>query len=239
MLEMNTSAVLKIIGISLAVILVIFIASLLELYSQIGRYKNYWVANNQKTAAPNEILYVALGDSTAQAIGATSPQKGYVGLIGKELKQRQDKPVRIVNLSKSGAKPKDVLNTQLPALQKLNINDKTIITIEIGANNIVNFNSSEFESQMDEIMGKLPKQTLISDIPYFGQSRFKSKQPNVDEANKVMYRLADKHKFELVPLNRKMRQNGGIKVFAPDWFHPSNTAYRENWASVFLQRIKL
>lgn len=236
---MNTAVGLKIIGISLALILLVFVLGLFELYTQLGRYKSYWEKSNQKPAIPNEILYVALGDSTAQGIGATSPQRGYVGLIGTELETRQSKPVRVVNLSKSGAKIVDVLNTQLLQLEKLGVNSKTVITIEIGANNIVSYNESEFESQMDELMGKLPKQALISDIPYFGESRHKSRQPNVANANEIMYRLAEKHGFKLVALNEQMQKNGGVKTFAPDWFHPSNVAYRENWAPVFLNRIEL
>lgn len=236
---MNAIFALKVAGIGLAIIVVIFMLSLFELYTQLGRYKAYWQKSNQKPASQNEILYVALGDSTAQGIGATNPRKGYPGLIAKDLENRQDKPVRLINLSKSGAKIKDALNDQLPELQKLGVNDKSVITIEIGANNMTTFNAGEFESQMDELMGKLPKQTLISDMPYFGQSRLKDKQPNVEKANEIMYRIAAKHNFKLVALNEKMKQNGGAKVFAPDWFHPSNTAYKQNWAPVFIDRIEL
>ena len=236
---MNPTTVLKIITIGLIIILVVFVLSLFELYTQLGRYQSYWQKNNQKPATSGEILYVALGDSTAQGIGATSPQKGYVGLVAKELEKRSGKPVRIVNLSKSGAKVKDVLDTQLPEFNRLKTDKKTIVTIEIGANNISSFNRAEFEAQMDEVMTKLPKQTIITDIPYFGESRHKSRQPNVDQANQIMYKLAQKHGFELAPLHKRMLQNGGIKTFAPDWFHPSNTAYRENWAHVFISKIKL
>lgn len=236
---MSPAGILKVFALTLLIFVVIFVLSLVELYTQLGRYSAYWQKNNQKPAVAGELLYVALGDSTAQGIGATSPARGYVGLIEKDLKSRTDKPVRTVNLSKSGAKAIDVLNTQLPKLNQLDINDDTIITIQIGANNMINFNKAEFENQMDEIMSKLPKQTLITDIPYFGESRYKNRQPNVDQANKIMYKLADKHNFKLVKLHERMKQNGGIKTFAPDWFHPSNIAYKQNWAYVFINRIEL
>lgn len=109
--------------------------------------------------------------------------------------------------------------------------------MEIGANDMINFDPAKFESEMDELMQALPNQALISDIPYFGESRFKSKEANVLVANEIMYRLAKKNGYELVPLHEQMKRNGGIKTFAVDWFHPSNVAYRENWAPVFLQRI--
>ncbi|MGI9027431.1 MAG: SGNH/GDSL hydrolase family protein [Candidatus Saccharimonadales bacterium] len=234
---MSIAIVLKFLGITGIVAVVLFALSLFVLWTQISRYRHYWEENNLKPAVAGEILYVALGDSTAQGIGATQPDKGYPGLIRQQLMERKSKPVRLVNLSKSGAKVRDVIETQLPALQALNTDDQTIITIEIGANNMVNFDAQQFESDMNELMSQLPPQTIISDIPYFGGSRFKSKEPNVIRANEIMYRLADKHGFELVPLHDQIQRNGGFKTFAPDWFHPSNTAYRENWAPVFLERL--
>lgn len=235
---MNLAFLPKALGITLVAIAVLYALSLFGLYTQLARYKHYWERNNQQAATRGEILYVALGDSTAQGIGATHPDKSYPGVIRQELAEQEGKPVRLVNLSESGAKVRAVIDTQLPALEKLGINDRTIITIEIGANNMFNFNASKFESEMDELMGKLPPQALISDLPYFGESRFKSKQAHVAVANDIMYRLAEKHGFKLVPLHAQIQRNGGLRTFAADWFHPSNTAYRENWAPVFLERLQ-
>lgn len=234
---MNFSTVLKYFGIALLVAIILYALSLFNLFTQLARYTKYWEENNKKSATAGEIVYVALGDSTAQGIGASHPDKSYPGVIRKELSERKNQPVRLINLSKSGAKVQDVLDTQLPALNKLKTDGKTVITMEIGANDMVSFDARKFESEMDSVLSKMPKQTLISDIPYFGESRLKSKQPNVETANEIMYRLASKYGFELVPLHAQMQRNGGIKTFAPDWFHPSNTAYRENWAAVFLERL--
>lgn len=234
---MEYKSVLKFVGIALVVIVIIFVFSLAELYTQLARYRNYWNKQNTRTAQANEILYVALGDSTAQSIGASSAKKGYVGLVAKYLEQKYDRPVRTVNLSKSGAKINDVITTQLPAMKQLEINDDTIITMEIGANDMISYNAGQFESEMDTVMNDLPQQTIITDMPYFGESRFKRLEPQVKEANTIMYKLAAKHDFELSNLHERMQKNGGIKTFAPDWFHPSNTAYRENWAPAFTDRL--
>lgn len=61
------------------------------------------------------LLYVAPGDSAAQGIGASDPQRGYVGLLAKRLRDNAGRPVQIVKLSRSGARIKDVLDTQVPA----------------------------------------------------------------------------------------------------------------------------
>lgn len=229
--------ILKIAGIVIIVSILAYALSLLELWTQLARYQTYWSRQNDKSASANSVQYIALGDSTAQAIGASHPSKGYVGIISTELEKKYDRPVQTINLSKSGAKVKDVLITQLPDLERRGYDKDTKITIEIGANDMIKFNAVEFEIQVDELMERLPAQTVISDIPYFGESRFKSKQPNVDKANEIMYRQAAKHNRVLVPLHAKMKQNGGIKTFAPDWFHPSNTAYKQNWAPVFLEKL--
>lgn len=234
---MNTLYILKVIGVAAAVIVILFLLSLFSLWTQLARYQSYWDKRNGLPAEGEEALYVALGDSAAQGVGASHPSKGYVGIISEELATKYNQPIKTVNLSKSGAKIQDVLNTQLPALKSLNVNEKTFITIEIGANDMVSFNAEEFEKQMDELMSLLPKQTVMSDIPYFGGSRLKSKESDVSEANKIMYRLAAKHDMKLAPLHEKMQQNSSIKMLAADFFHPSNTAYRENWAPVFMEQL--
>lgn len=231
---------ISLIKLSLLTIAVIFLAYLLSLailYSQLSRYKTFWETQNAQHYPEDSILYIALGDSTAQGIGATSPMRSYPGLISKELSERRGKPVRLINLSKSGAKVKDAIDQQIPAMQSYKPDQNTVITVEIGANDMINFDAAKFEYEMDVFMGKIPKNALISDVPYFGESRFKNKQSNVVKANEIMYKLAAKHGFELVPLHKQMESNGGIKTFAVDWFHPSNTAYRENWSTVFLDRL--
>ncbi len=234
---MNEVSLLKILGITVLVTGIFYALLLLNLFTQLTRYKNYWDKNNQDPPTSKEILYVALGDSTAQGIGATHPDKSYPGVIRQSLAEHTGSPVRLVNLSKSGAKVRDVIDSQIPALDKLTIYDGTVITIEIGANDMINFNADKFRSDMDELMDKLPANTLISDLPYFGTGRFKNKELNVVQANQIMYELAIVHRFKLVPLHDKTRANDGFRTFAVDLFHPSNKGYRENWAPVFLERI--
>ncbi len=234
---MNIFFVLKMLGVGLIIGTALLAMSLLELYTQLARYKTYWERNNEKSAQDGEILYIALGDSTAQGIGASHPDKGYTSIIRKKLAEREKKPVRLVNLSKSGATIKDVLAAQLPAMKKLGVSERTVVTIEIGANDILVFNPKMFESEMDELMGKLPPQTVMSDIPTFKQSRFNSREPDVLQANEIMYKLATKHGLQLAPLHARMLQRNGIRNFAADLFHPSNAAYSRNWAPVFLEQI--
>jgi lysophospholipase L1-like esterase len=93
------------------------------------------------------------------------------------------------------------------------------------------------QKEMDSLMSQLPAETIISDIPSFEGSRYSRLEKNVVTANGIMYRLAEKHGFSLVPLHDQIQNNNGILTFGADLFHPSNKGYRENWAPVFLARI--
>lgn len=224
-------------GAILLIAIALYVFSLFNLFTQIARYKYYWERNNEKVSVPAEILYVALGDSTAQGIGASHPEKGYVGIIREELTEQKNQPVRLVNLSKSGATIRQALDEQLPALEKLDLDGRSLVTIGIGANDMAKFEAAKFESEMDELMGRLPRQTVISDLPYFGAGRHKSKEANTREANIIMYKLAKKHGFALASLHERTQSNSSLRMFAADWFHPSNVSYRQNWAPVFLGKI--
>lgn len=212
-----------------------------ELYTQLARYKKYWHRHNQLTLAnsqPEGVRYYALGDSAAQGVGATSPAKGYVSLVAEELRKRADQPIELINLSKSGARIRDAIREQIPAMESLGVKDNSIVTMEIGANDIKTFEPAKFESEMNELMGQLPKQTIISDIPSFLGSINSKYEKNVLEANEIIRRLADAHGLKRALLYDKVAANHGVKTFAADLFHPSNKGYRENWAPAFLRQLK-
>lgn len=221
----------------LFVVVVFFAARLGELYTQLARYQKYWSKTNLKPINPKDFVYVALGDSAAQGVGASEPDKGYVGLIAKELQQGKEKEVKVINLSKSGAKIADVLKIQLPLYQKLGLTNQHLVTIEIGANDIISFNSQQFEKEMDELISKLPKQTVISDVPSFAGSRYGHYEPQVLQANEIIHRLAAKYGFKPAELHKRVAANHGLRTFAADIFHPSNYGYNNNWLPAFMERI--
>lgn len=235
---MSAILLLKIIIISLITLVLILVISLAELSSQLVRYRNYWNKNNEQTPQAGELVYVALGDSAAQGVGATSPDRGYVGLIGKELKSSTGKPVRIINLSKSGAGIRHALDVQLPKYESLDLPKKHLFTIDIGANDIISFDEAKFEKEMDELMSRLPKTAIMTSIPSFQGSRLVKYEDRVLKANKIMDRLAKKHHRQLATFNNSTQQTKSLKAFAVDFFHPSNYGYKVNWLPVFMEKIK-
>ncbi len=147
--------------ITIGILILAEVLALVWLASTVSTYKNFWI---QKANQPGEITYLALGDSAAQGIGATSPSRGYVGLIASRIQDQTSKKVRIINLSKTGAKMDDYLNEQAPQIKNIKAD---LVTIEIGANDVANFNADKFSSDFKKVLESLPKGTMVANMPVF------------------------------------------------------------------------
>ena len=77
-------------------------------------FARHWRAHNDQVLASGGPLWVVLGDSTAQGLGAPSPDGGYVGQVLAELRRQTGLPWRVLNLSVSGALTRDVLGAPRP-----------------------------------------------------------------------------------------------------------------------------
>ncbi|NNF55021.1 MAG: hypothetical protein HKN03_11340, partial [Acidimicrobiales bacterium] len=80
---------------------------------QIVSYAHVWRSESQLAIDDGCPVFVALGDSLAQGIGATSVARSYVQLVADRLHEEVPQGFRILNLSRSGARLGDVLETQL------------------------------------------------------------------------------------------------------------------------------
>ncbi len=83
-----------------------------------GRTRSTGLRRTRWRSTPTGPLWVVLGDSTAQGLGASSPLHGYVGQVLNALR-RTGTPWRVLNLSRSGAQTRHVLDDQLPLLDGL------------------------------------------------------------------------------------------------------------------------
>lgn len=233
----NSSRIKRVIKIFLLVVVILVVAeviALLVLRSQIDRYAQYWNEQAKKPIPDNALVYVALGDSAAQGIGATSPRRGYVGLIASSLEDKTKRPVHVINLSKTGARLEDCIEEQLPQLAELS---PDVVTIEIGANNMKDFEPDTFEKKFSEILSKLPQQTVVSNMPYFGGGRFSNRQDNVNQANKIIERLTKQSGHRLADLHKEVKTNDHLNTYAADFFHPSNAGYK-NWHNAFWEVLR-
>src|SRR4051812_26414700 len=86
--------------------------------AQTRPYAAWWQARNAEALRSDGPLWVVLGDSMSQGIGATRVERGWVPLVEAALHE-DGRAVRVLNLSFSGARTADVLERQLPALEGL------------------------------------------------------------------------------------------------------------------------
>lgn len=212
------------------VALVLFEAlKLLELRSSIDRYASYW---KDQATEDGAFVYVVVGDSAAQGIGASAPQFGYVGLLTHNIADATGKTVKVVNLSVSGATVQDAIDRQLPKLKKLK---PDLVTVEIGANNIRNWDQKTFQQQYNELAQKLPKDSIVANVPYFG-GRIHANAATT-QANTIIAEAATRYDLTLVDLHSYTASHNSWRNYAADWFHPNNRGYRV-WADAFWPVIR-
>lgn len=178
---------------------------------------------------PGEVLYVAMGDSAAQGIGASRPDRSYVGLLARDIRKITGRSVRVVNLSVSGATVELAVRDQLPKFAKFR---PDIVTVAIGANDIAHWDPEVFERGIREIFAALPKHALVANLPFF---YFWHNERKVAVANRILRAVADEFGLTVVPLHTVTRLRGVRRIFthfAPDFFHPNDHGYRV-WAEAF------
>ncbi len=180
-----------------------------------------------------EILYVAIGDSAAQGIGASAPKNSYVGVIADHIRSATGRTVRVVNLSVSGATVALAVADQLPRFTGY---EPDIVTVSIGANDIADFDPETFRDGIERVLDALPADAIVADLPYFF---FPKNEHKVAVANEILRRAAGERGLTVAPLHGAMQRQGlrGIMTqFAEDLFHPNDHGYRV-WASAFLPAV--
>ena len=176
-----------------------------------------------------ELLYVAIGDSAAQGIGASSPDRSYVGVLADEIRAVTGRTLRVINLSVSGATVELAVRDQLPRFVKLK---PDIVTVAIGANDIAHWDPAAFERGIRTIFEALPPYALVANLPFF---YFPRNERKVAVANSIVRRVAAELGLTVVPLHTTTRHQGipgMLTQFAIDMFHPNDHGYRV-WADAF------
>jgi acyl-CoA thioesterase I len=192
-----------------------------RLAQKIPVHSLYW---REQRKEEGERLYVAIGDSAAQGIGASRPGRGYVGILAARLKGW-----RVVNLGISGATVRMALDSELPAFRKLR---PDLVTVSIGANDIAAFDAERFARDIRTLFDALPPHAIVADLPSF---HFLPAERRVRVANAIIRDAAAERGLVVAPLHARTRRQGlwGVtRHFAGDLFHPNDRGYAV-WASAF------
>lgn len=164
--------------------------------------RQYW---SQPRGQAGGLLYVALGDSVAQGIGASRPDRGYVGLVAENLRRQSGEPVQVINLSRSGATISDVLDVELPALHALG-RRPDLVTLDIGGNDVRRgYDAARFSRDVEVLTAALPEGTVLADVPYFMHGKWEAR---ARQAAQTMTTAAQRHQLAVVGVHEAQRREG-------------------------------
>jgi len=202
-----------------------------QVHAQVARYAADWEAANGVAVGAAGPLWVVLGDSTAQGIGAPSWEEGYVGQLLRALNDGAERPWRVVNLSRSGARAADVVDRQLPALEFLGAT-ADLVTCAIGANDVVRRTPGPvLEGQLRTILSRLPERAIVATVPQ-GLNPART-----DAANRLLRVEAPAAGLVVADVWARTGPPWHGKL-AADGFHPGALGYAD-WAAAFADVLDL
>jgi acyl-CoA thioesterase-1 len=197
-------------------------------------FASHWDAHNDRAITEAGPLWVVLGDSTAQGLGAPSPMGGYVGQVLAGLQQRTGQRWRVLNLSLSGALIRDVLRDQLPRVPA----GADLVSCGIGANDIFYSAPAKLFADLRALIGAVPRGTVLLDLPrpagilgIVGRASV----PYVTRINQTIYQAAGARGLPVAEVSAHFLPPWTGK-FGCDNFHPSQDGYRD-WARALLAAI--
>lgn len=199
-------------------------------------YARYWQAHNDRVAGQDGPLWVVLGDSTAQGLGAPSPDGGYVGQVLAGLRQSTRLPWRVLNLSVSGSLIRDVIQAQLPSLP----DRPALVTCGIGINDILYTGPGKLFADLRTLIAAVPDGTVLLDLPLpagcwgiLGRASV----PYVTRINRTLHQCAAVRGLPVAEVSAHFQPPWAGK-FASDYFHPSQAGYRD-WARALQAALPL
>jgi lysophospholipase L1-like esterase len=193
------------------------------------------------------VLYVALGDSTVEGVGASSAGTNYVSRLGARLRDRYP-AARTVNLGVAGATSVDVLEGQLAEAIALRPH---LVTLSIGPNDITSKVPVEtYAENLEAILGRLEAETeavivvnLLPDLAVTPRFRTRDNAPLLARLsarfNDVVARTATRHGALTVDLFEASRREvpGHPELLAADGYHPSDAGYAR-WAELMWEALR-
>ena len=199
-----------------------------------AEFARHWHAHNDRILNQDGPLWVVLGDSTAQGLGAPGPDGGYVGQVLAQLRRQTGLPWRVLNLSVSGALTHDVIAAQLPRVPA----GADLVTCGIGVNDILYTSPAKLFADLRALIAAVPDDTVLLDLPlpagcwgFLGRASV----PYVSRINRTIHQAAAARGLPVAVVSAHFTPPWTGK-FASDCFHPSQDGYRD-WARALLAAV--
>ncbi len=193
-----------------------------------------------------DVVYVALGDSTVEGVGASGPDATYPRRIAARLLMLYP-DARLENLGVAGAIASGVVATQLDRAVAFR---PALVTLSIGPNDATTgVAPTEYARNVEVVLRALHDRTsavvvvnLLPDLaltPRFaGSPRRDDVGRRAVELNRILTTAAQRWDAEVVDLYAESRAElpSHPELFAADGYHPSDGGYAR-WAELMWQGI--
>jgi acyl-CoA thioesterase I len=187
------------------------------------------------------LLYVALGDSTVEGVGASSPESTYVARLHARLRGVYPRAA-VINLGLGGATSRDVVGDQL---ERAIVLKPQLVTLSVGPNDITEqVPVGEYEANVETILRRLTAETravvvanLLPDLAVTPRFRGRESTPAIAKLtvqfNQALRRQAGRHGVELVDLYTASQAEVPRRpdLIGRDGYHPSDLGYAR-WAEL-------
>jgi lysophospholipase L1-like esterase len=216
-----------------------------ELRADRTEFAMYWDAHNDRVRSGRELalrkgdaadpLWVVLGDSTAQGLGAPGPHGGYVGQTLYQLRRNTGRHWRVLNLSVSGALIRDVLGDQIPQLDG---QQPDLVTCGAGANDILYSAPGKLFGDLRILLAAVPENTVMLDLPLLSGFWWivgHMSVPYITRINRVIREVATERSLQVAEVSRHFIPPW-VGKFSVDNFHPSQDGYRD-WSRALVEAL--
>ncbi len=182
--------------------------------AQVEQYHQRWDAANELARRAEGPLWVVLGDSSSQGVGASTWENGWTHTVLDRLREASGEPWRIINLSMSGGRFLDVADRQIPVLNTM-IDDPQLVTCVIGSNDLMwRRGVRGVTEDADRAVNRLPDRAFVSKLNGPG--------PRPRMLNDIFKRGAETKQHQLFNI---WNWPSGRGALAADRVHPSDIGY--------------
>ena len=186
-----------------------------EVDAQVERYHLRWDEANEAARRAEGPLWVALGDSSTQGVGASAWENGWTHEVLSRLRTTSGEPWRLINLSMSGGRFLDVADRQVPVLNTM-IDEPQLVTCVIGSNDLMwRRGIRGVTADADRAVDRLPDGAFVSKLNGPG--------PRPRMLNDIFRRGAETKQHQLFNI---WNWPSGRGALAADRVHPSDIGYQ-------------
>ena len=179
--------------------------------AQVEPYAREWERHNREAVAAGGPLWVVLGDSMSQGVGASAYDRGWVGQLAETLPTH-----RLVNLSVYGGRIGDVLERQIPAMESLGV-PPDLVTVIIGSNDLIGSKPRDgMPAALAAMLRRLPAGSIVANQP--------GRRAAVLEFNRMIDEAASAGDLVLAEF-RDPRMRSWKGKLSTDHFHPNDLGY--------------